>query len=1003
MAPSAAVEIDPRLLRQLEEEYETLKNDSSGARGLVSPTPASARLLIPVSDDTSLTSRLNHDVRPGPHPAGPPTDFSKWIKRRLRQAKSAGLIRVAKPTAARTLASAPAVSRPAKAYSPAAYDAEASSSAATTEATPARAPARTPKPAPEPAPSPKPTAPAVQAPAERPDAPLDAESPAPRAFSPVVFQPRGTPSPDREDDREDHHHSEHQTEHQTDHRADPSAPTDDSAPWFDADDSAAAAGVAVPRPGSESDRMARTVVGVGERARRMAEATALAQRDMARRLAETGAPRVGRGDGTVSRGYDTLLALQAERGARAEKSRQVDALRRRENALAMKNKELEASLSAHAARTREQERAVREAKAAADAARAELQAALVRARLGGRAAPMFTARAAGVAGVRGVRASQPITAHERVAPAADAPKTLQEAAARFLAAEVGEGAAADHLAASLREAGMRPATTARSTRDSEERRRRREERGRTFLERMQARQEEAARRRAEREWMHRATVAATSGGRKGWDNSRDVVVRVGEEPPPPSSPLEARAGNAETRTPSARGNGKGKGGKRTRGSGADARKRSSQSAAARAAAERQRVNDERRSRGLEPIFDKQSPGAKPAKKPKSATRVGARTTEPDDAEMRATASRMLSTSEGRASLRASGFDLGHPGAQPTTGLFSMSPGRRVGAAGGDPRKEIAAMRTILDEVVAHLRALHMAANAGGDRDAAFPVAPASAEKTRLRDPGASGSRGNAHREDARSSPRDAARSGPSSVASSAARLSGPFVLDSIQHSKALEMLREVEAREAATRARWGLFSPAHPPPEDASGWVGRDRGSGSGSASWRHRDVVARASADIAAIEAETRGAAARASLEARSLRLAGVAALESLVDEDTVARVWEARSQFVRWQEAAGDGVVSEGGPEGDFSPVEVNEEVAERLLDGLLTDVAVELGGACDEATEIVLRREFEPRRSTEESGEGYPGSYDVGSSLLDDDVVGPAVERAYLSRSAEEEARA
>ena len=1001
MAPSAAVEIDPRLLRQLEEEYETLKNDSSGARGLVSPTPASARLLIPISDDMSLTSRWNHDVRPDPHPAGPPTDFSKWIKRRLRQAKSAGLIRVAKPTAARTLASAPAVSRPAKAYSPAAYDAEASSSAATTEATPARAPAQTPKPAPEPAPSPKHTAPAVQTPAERPDAPpdADAESPAPRAFSPVVFQPRGTPSPDREDDRDDEHRADDQPEHHhPEQRADPSAPTDDSAPWFDADDSAAAAGVAIPRPGAESDRMARTVVGVGERARRMAEATALAQRDMARRLAETGAPRVGRGDGTVSRGYDTLLALQAERGARAEKSREVDALRRRENALAMKNKELEASLSAHAARTREQERAVREAKAAADAARAELQAALVRARLGGRAAPMFTARAAGVAGVRGVRASQPITAHERVAPAADAPKTLQEAAARFLAAEVGEGAAADHLAASLREAGMRPATSARSTRDSEERRRRREERGRTFLERMQARQEEAARRRAEREWMHRATVAAASGGRKGWDNSRDVVVRVGEDPPPPSSPLEARAGNAETRTPSARGKGKGKGkgGKRTRGSGADARKRSPQSAAARAAVERQRVNDERRSRGLEPIFDKPSPGAKPAKKTKSATRAGARTTEPDEEEMRATASRMLSTSEGRASLRASGFDLGPPGAQPTTGLFAMSPGRRVGAAGGDPRKEIAAMRTILDEVVAHLRALHMAANAGGDRDAAFPVAPASAEKTRRRDSGASASRGNA-----RSSPRDAARSGPSSVASSAARLSGPFVLDSIQHSKALEMLREVEAREAATRARWGLFSPAHPPPEDASGWDGR--GSGSGSASWRHRDVVARASADIAAIEAETRGASARASLEARSLRLAGVAALESLVDEDTVARVWEARSQFVRWQEAAGDGVVSEGGPEGDFSPVEVNEEVAERLLDGLLTDVAVELGGACDEATEIVLRQEFAPRRSTEESGEGYPGSYDAGSSLLDDDVVGPAVERAYLSRSTEEEARA
>ena len=845
------------------------------------------------------------------------------------------------------------MSRPAKAYVPAAYDAEASSSAATTEATPTRAP--------EPAPSLE----AVDTPAARPDAPPDAqaESPAPRAFSPVVFQPRGVPSPDKDDRADDH------VEHHPARETDSNPSTTASAPWFYSDDSAddsAAAAYPVPRPGAESDRMARTVVGVGERARRMAEATALAQHDMARRLAETGAPRVGRGDGTVSRGYDVLVALQAERGARAEKTREVDALRRRERALATKNKELEASLSANAAYTRDQERAVREAKAAADAARAELQAALVRARLGGRAAPMLTSRAAAVAGVRGVRASQPITAHERVAPAADAPKTLREAAARFLASEVGEGAAEDHLAASLRDAGMRPARRprgeSRSSRDAEERRRRREERGHAFLERMQARQEEAARRRAEREWMRRATVAAAGGGRKGWDNSRDVVVRVGEDPPP--TPL-AETRSTVNATRAAEGNprrGEGKGGKRARASkrSSQSSKRSSRSEAARAAAERQRANDERRSRGLEPIFDSSSPGAakKPAKRPKS---VSPRT-EPTDAEMRATASRMLSTSEGRASLRASGFDLGPPGAQPSTGLFAMSPGRRVGAAGGDPRKEIAAMRTILDEVVAHLRALHMAANAGGDRGAAFPAAETI---SRGRFPG-----------DLAGGP---SSSGPSSVASSAARRSGPFVLDSVQHAKALEMLREVEAREAATRARWGLFSPAHPPPD----------------ASWRHGDVVARASADIAAIEAETRGASARASLEARSLRLAGVAALESLVDEDTVARVWEARSQYVRWQDAAGDGVVSEGGPEGDFSPVEVNEEVAERLLDGLLTDVAHELGGACDDAAEIVVEREFGTTTSTSESGEGRPGR-DVGSNLLDDDVVGPAVERAYVSKS-------
>jgi hypothetical protein len=56
MAPaSAAVEIDPRLLRQLEDEYESLKNDSSGARGVEtgglgpSRRPATLRAVSPRS------------------------------------------------------------------------------------------------------------------------------------------------------------------------------------------------------------------------------------------------------------------------------------------------------------------------------------------------------------------------------------------------------------------------------------------------------------------------------------------------------------------------------------------------------------------------------------------------------------------------------------------------------------------------------------------------------------------------------------------------------------------------------------------------------------------------------------------------------------------------------------------------------------------------------------------------------------------------------------------
>ena len=637
--------------------------------------------------------------------------------------------------------------------------------------------------------------------------------------------------------------------------------------------------------------------------------------------------------------------------------------------MATKNKELEASLSANAAYTRDQERAVREAKAAADAARAELQAALVRATIDCRAAHALTSRAAAVAGVRGVRASQPITAHERVAPAADAPKTLREAAARFLASEVGEGAAEDHLAASLRDA--EPAGSTTSRRSLGRRARRGGEttpagRTRANVPRAHAGATRGSRRgRAERASGCAASTPA-GGGPKGWDN-RETSSCARLEDPPPTPLAETRSTVNATRA--AEGNprrGEGKGGKRARASkrSSQSSKRSSRSEAARAAAERQRANDERRSRGLEPIFDSSSPGAakKPAKRPKS---VSPRT-EPTDAEMRATASRMLSTSEGRASHRASGFDLGPPGAQPSTGLFAMSPGRRVGAAGGDPRKEIAAMRTILDEVVAHLRALHMAANAGGDRGAAFPAAETRPAEDLLR-------RG------ARSVPSCAApRPSPRPP-----RDPGPFVLDSVQHAKALEMLREVvEAREAADARTMGIVFPRASAPrrvvEHGAWWRARVRGHR------RHRGGVSRGvrARALAGAEPSPRGRGGAGIARGRRHGGAGVEA--------------SGASQYVRWQDAAGDGVVSEGGPEGDFSPVEVNEEVAERLLDGLLTDVAHELGGACD-AAEIVVEREFAVTGSRwAGAGAGGRPGRDVGSNLLDDDVVGPAVERAYVSKS-------
>ena len=78
----------------------------------------------------------------------------------------------------------------------------------------------------------------------------------------------------------------------------------------------------------------------------------------------------------------------------------------------------------------------------------------------------------------------------------------------------------------------------------------------------------------------------------------------------------------------------------------------------------------------------------------------------------------------------------------------------------------------------------------------------------------------------------------------------------------------------------------------------------------------------------------------------------------------------------------------------------MAERLLDGLLADVAAELSGACDDATAAVLRQEFtssaereSPRSPSDEHALFGLGGYDAGSNLIDDDVVGAAVERAYI----------
>ena len=541
---------------------------------------------------------------------------------------------------------------------------------------------------------------------------------------------------------------------------------------------------------------------------------------------------------------------------------------------------------------------------------------------------------------------------------------------------------------------------------------------------MRLREEQTRKRREARasEWRSRALAAGGTTAKPGWDDSPDVVVRVGASPEEnrrrerereaerallaarrealleqmsaqrtsPGSPAVgveaimsgmgfAKANKASEGKPGAKSPGSG-------GTGGGRRRKSLSPAA-----ERQREADARRAAGLDPkftrvVFGKPSFSAR-KKSPKSdrtrATGAPSRVSSSPlakDEDLRRAATRMLDTPEGRASLRASGFDLDgslrrsaaaqtgaslaatsspSPSLQTSAALFATrSPARRVvEAAGGDPRREIDAMRAILDEVVAHLRLLHAAAEGDVDKKSVPPSAEASFASER-----------------------------------------GPYALDSVDRNKALDMLRAVEAREMAMRRKWGLrgadrvpFSPSGSAPTSYA------RGSGDSVPS-AHADVVARARASIAEIEADTAHVSRRVSFDVSSLRDAKTSVVESAVDADAVARVWEARSRYVAWRAAVDDAVPS---TEGDaFDPSEVNEEVAERLLDGLLADVAAELSGACDDATAAVLRQEFtssaereSPRSPSDEHALFGLGGYDAGSNLIDDDVVGAAVERAYI----------
>ena len=398
--------------------------------------------------------------------------------------------------------------------------------------------------------------------------------------------------------------------------------------------------------------------------------------------------------------------------------------------------------------------------------------------------------------------------------------------------------------------------------------------------------------------------------------------------------------------------------------------------------ERQRAADARRAAGLDPKFTRIGYGAAvgvpkqkkrsttpPSKEPKRSS---------NDQALRETATRMLDTPAGRASLRASGFDLDLakskswnksqlrdpsdvPGTLPITKLFAMSPAAlRVTDAGGDPRREIAVMRGILDEVVAHLRVLHMAGG-GGHTSESPSLAKADAHSV-----------GGMYVSSVSQS-MDAARASTSST--------GPYVLASVDRSKALEMLRKVEEREVAMRLKWGL----------GGGSGGTVREKGTHDTVGVHGDsAVLRAQDCIAEIERDMKHVLTRTSVDVSSLR--NFTLETSWLDVDSVARVWEARSQYIQWRAAVDESPVINDGEGEQFDSCEVNEEIAERLLDGLLNDVAAELTGACDDATAAVLRQEFtssvetknDTQQETQDDDDLFGvGSYDGGSNLLDDDV--------------------
>ncbi|EEH57585.1 uncharacterized protein MICPUCDRAFT_46953 [Micromonas pusilla CCMP1545] len=949
MAPAtAAVEIDPRLLRQLEDEYESLKNDRTG----------------------------------------PPVDFAKWIRGRLKEAKHAGLIRVARAApishalqaADATRASGMAPSSRPPGYDPDKYvrvggkisraktasrslggggdarpgRAGKASSRARTEKTiaaatdaklvpsyvplifkPGPAPKKTkaeafmernaPSPAPPPPPPPAPPADAALPNATHHHVLAPAEAARARGVAASMEMHGGTRvSPVVESIDDDALF------------AGPGASSSSGAalPWFMNRPSAYVAGGSLkqreqpvvrgdgrvdadvvqdalrkscdvpPPPERTGERgvSRETSAGVGEAARRIARATALAREDFGRaaRLVD-----------------DDPVTL-------AEKQRALDRALKKQKILTEKNK---ARSFSHWSPSDRRVLAARK-KAAAAARDVEIL------RTSGESA-MRKSREGRGAGAGATPPAKPT----RV----DSPSTLREAAAKFLSDVVLDGPSGLRKISAFGHTPVKP-------------------KGPTFLERMARREQEVAAKRAAQ--AARRAMRDEARGRKKpeWNDS---CADVGVWAPPPAA--AARPKSAASATAHHK------------------RARPRPSKLRQPRLNKPKLNKDGRIKALDPPRWKTPPSKekKPPRggrdRPISARHVGITPTSAFEETINDATLRMLDAEVTRLSKRFGANDGDGAAAattyRPPAKTKAPPPPRAKSASsaanarpidGGDPKDEIAAMRRQLDEIVAHLRLQRIADDDGGG---------GGGGPTSSRAPG--GAR------------RDG--SGASTRASAAfSDAGGRFARDvdasttsfgsSLDVTRALEALRRAEASEVEMRARWGLFSPTHPAPAAGDG--------DDELASLRYD-----AEAGARALESEFATAAERAAeLVSRSLAEAAVETIDAAADEDFVARVWEARNQYVKWQamsdNAAAGGVTGPGGEievvSPEFTPVDVNEEVAERLLNGLVRDVARELDGACEDATGRVLAAEF---------GAGAREDEDtVAGALLMDDAYEEAVARAY-----------